>query len=145
MASQTYDFVKQFKQKYPLTVAWRLNKHCKIVDTHLNPDECIRYAFCAQKNNSIFDIISSNVVVLTNKRLIIASKRVLWGYFYLSITPDLFNDLSIYQGLIWGRVKIDTVKELVILSNVDPNALQEIETQISTFMIKEKRKYSNQC
>ena len=31
-----------------------------------------------------------------------------------SITPDLFNDLSVYEGLIWGKVDIDTVKEEVL-------------------------------
>ena len=45
------------------------------------------------------------------------------------------------NGLIWGDVIIDTVKEKVHLSNIDPKGLIEIETVITEFMMKEKKKY----
>ncbi len=136
-----YDFVKKFKNKYPLTIAFRLKKHSDIIDKHLNPDEEIIYAFAAQKNSDSFDIVNTNVVALTNKRLIIGTKRLLWGYFLVSITPDLFNDLTVSKEMIWGKVQIDTVKETVTLSNVDPKALPEIETNITEYMMEEKKKY----
>ena len=44
--------------------------------------------------------------------------------------------------LIWGRVIIDTIKEVVTVSNLSKKALPEIETEISTFMMKEKMKYA---
>ncbi len=31
--------LRKFKKKYPLTVAWRLDKHAEIIDKHLNPNE----------------------------------------------------------------------------------------------------------
>lgn len=141
--SKCYEMVREFKKKYPLTIAFRLAKHCKIIDKHLNPDEKVLYAFPAQKNAHVFEIFYTNVIVLTNKRILIATKRVLWGYFLVTITPDMFNDLTIRKGLIFGSVLIDTVKEKVILSNIDPNALDEIETIISEYMMEEKRKYGN--
>ena len=94
-----YEFVSEFKRKYPLTVSFRLKKHCKVIDKHLNPDEKILYAFAAQKNSSHFDIFYTNVVALTNKRLLIATKRILWGYFLVTITPDMFNDFKITELL----------------------------------------------
>ena len=36
--------------------------------------------------------------------------------------------------------KIDTIKEFVAISNIDRNALPEIETKITEFMMEEKRK-----
>ena len=81
------------------------------------------------------------MVVLTNKRIVLAQKRVLWGYTYLSVTPDMFNDLTVLSGLLWGKVYIDTVKETIILSNVSKNALDDIETQITEYMMTEKKKY----
>ena len=141
--SKCYEMVREFKKKYPLTIAFRLAKHCKIIDKHLNPDEKVLYAFPAQKTAHVFEIFYTNVIVLTNKRILIATKRVLWGYFLVTITPDMFNDLTIRKGLIFGSVLIDTVKEKVILSNIDPNALDEIETIISEYMMEEKRKYGN--
>ena len=65
----------------------------------------------------------------------------MFGYSLNSITPDLFNDMQIFKGLIWGKVTIDTVKETVILTNLDKNSLIEIETVISQFMMEEKKKY----
>lgn len=141
MGSLVYKKALEFKKKYPTTVAWRLKAHCKIIDKHLNKGEVVKYVFVGQKNNLWYDIITTNVIVMTNKRLLLASKRVLFGYFFTSITPDLFNDLKIKSGLIWGKVFVDTVGELVVISNVSKKALDEIETSITENMIKEKRKY----
>ena len=44
------------------------------------------------------------------------------------------------MGIIWGKIYIDTVKEFVTFSNIDRNALPEIETNISEYMMNEKRK-----
>lgn len=136
-----YEYASEFKRKYPLTIAFRLKHHCKVIERHLNPDERILYAFPAQKNANVLEIFYTNVVALTNKRIIIATKRVLWGYFLVTITPDMFNDLTIRKGLIFGSVLLDTVKEQVALSNIDPKALDEIETIISEYMMEEKKKY----
>lgn len=141
MASKTYEKIKEFKKRYPFTIAWRLKKHCKIIDMHLNPGEEVLYAFAAQKNDNPLDIITTYVIVLTNRRLLLGTKRVFFGYFFTSITPDMFNDLKVRMGIIWGKVYIDTIKEFVTLSNISKKALPEIETKITNFMIKEKQKY----
>ena len=144
MTSTVYEKIKEFKNKYPMTVAWRIKKHAKVIETHINPDETVRYAFVAQKNDNPLDIITTYAIVLTDKRILVASKRVLFGYFFTSITPDMFNDLSVNMGLIWGKVYIDTAKEVVKLSNIQREALDEIETEISQYMMKEKRKYAKE-
>ena len=136
-----YEKVIEFKKKYPLTVGWRIKAHSKIVEMNLNPGETVKYAFVAQKGASHLDIITTNVVVLTNKRIILGHKRLLFGYFYTAITPDLFNDLKLHSGLFWGKVYIDTITELVVLSNIQKSALLEIETVVSEYMIREKKKY----
>lgn len=141
MNHDVYAKVKEFKNKYPMTISWRLKAHCKVVEDFLNPDEEVRFAFTAQKNDNPLDIITTNVIVLTNKRILVASKRLLFGYFYTSITPDMFNDLKVSKGIIWGKIMIDTVKEMVVLSNIQPSALDEIETNISQYMMEEKQKY----
>ena len=87
----------------------------EIVERHLNPGERALYVFVAQKNDNPFNILGTAVVALTNKRILIGQKRVLWGYNITSITPDMFNDLKINSGLIWGKVRIDTIKEHIVL------------------------------
>ena len=136
-----YELVKEFKRKYPMTIAFRLKRHCEVIEKHLNPGEEVIYAFVTQKNASVLEIFYTNVIVLTNKRILVATKRVLWGYFLVTITPDMFNDLTVRKGLIFGNVIIDTIKEKVVLSNIDSNALPEIETIITEYMMTEKKKY----
>ena len=140
MASKSaYRYVLRFKRKYPMTVGWRLKQNSTVVDEHLNDDEEVLYAFIAQKNDNPLQFFESAVVALTNKRILIGRKRVVFGYFLTSITPDMFNDLEVKGGIIWGKVYIDTVKEFVTLSNISLDALNEIETQISKYMVLMKK------
>jgi len=138
-----YRQVLEFKRKYPMTIGWRLKKNAAIVEMHMNPGEEPLYSFFGQKNDNSIDIFGTAVVTLTNKRILIGRKRVIFGYFLNSITPDLFNDLNIRSGLVWGKVNIDTVKELVTLSNISIDALKEIETNISSYMMEKKKEYFN--
>lgn len=138
---KVYELAREFKRKYPSTVAWRIKAHSKVVEKHLNPGEEVLYVFLGQKNKSSFDFTNTNVIALTNKRLLFATKRVMFGYFFTSVTPDMFNDLTVKQGMLWGRIVIDTVKEEIRLSNIDKNALPEVETHITEYMMEEKKKY----
>lgn len=141
--SDVYKRVMKFKRKYPMTIGWRPYLNSSVVEKHLNPGEKVLYAFIAQKNDNPLNFFESGVVALTNKRILIGRKRVIFGYFLNSITPDMFNDLTVSGGIIWGKVHIDTVKELVTLSNIDIAALPEIETAVSSYMIEIKKRYKN--
>jgi len=138
-----YDLAKQFKRRYPGSLVFRVKKHAEVLEKHLNPGEKPSFVFIGQKNQSNFELFSSCVIAITDRRILIAKKRLLWGYFLSSITPDLYNDMQIYQGLMWGTVTIDTVKEEIVVSNISKKGLDEIETRISEFMMAEKKKYHN--
>lgn len=139
---EIYDRAKEFKKKYPGTVAWRLKMNSAIVQKHLNPDERVLYVFLGQKNDNPLNILTTAVIAITNKRILIGRKRVVVGYFLDSITPDLFNDLKVRSGVFWGKIDIDTVKELVTLSNISKRALSEVETEISQYMMEKKKEYT---
>ena len=79
-------------------------------------------------------------MALTSQRILIIQKRVLPGYNLNSITPDLFNDFQVKKGFIFGKVTIDTAKEIVTVSNLDPKSLPEIETNLSEYLLHEKPK-----
>ncbi len=136
-----YRKAKEFANKFPGTVIWRLKQHCAVAQKMVNDNEEVLYVFAAQKGPSALDVLSTHVVVLTDKRIIVAQKRLFFGYFYYSITPDMFNDFTIKMGLIWGRAVIDTVKETVILSNLSSSALEEIETVLSKYIMQKKREF----
>ena len=135
----SYVKIQDYIKKYPMTIAWRLKQHCRIIDKHLNPGEKILYIFAGQKNDRSMDIFNTYVVAFTDKRIMLATKRVVFGYFFKSVTPDMYNDLTVYKGLFFGRVIIDTIKEVFTITNIDPKALSEIETNITEIMLKQKK------
>ena len=139
-----YNLVCRFKRKYPMTIANNLKKHSKVAASVIDPDEKAHYAFCGQKNDTHGMIFDTCVVVVTNKRLIIGQKRLLWGYQIASIKPEMFNDLKIHAGLVWGKVEIDTVKELIWISNLDKKSLDEIETNVNRIMLENKKRHKEE-
>ena len=138
----SYDMIRKFLKRYPFTIAWRTKQHCKIIDKHLNPGEQILYMFAGQKNDRMSEIFNTYVVALTDKRIMVGTKRLIFGYFFKSITPDMYNDLTIQKGLLFGRVVLDTIKEVITITNIDPKALSEIESNITEIMIEQKKKYA---
>lgn len=141
---KVYDQVCMFKAKYPGTITWwRLKKHARVIEQHLNADEEPLYSFAGQKNDDMLDIFSTSVVCLTNKRILIGQDHILTGYTLNSITPDLFNDMQVYSGIIFGKITIDTIKEVVVFTNLDKKSLPEIESAISNNMMEQKKKYMN--
>lgn len=144
MDRNCYEEAKLFKAKYPMCVTWfRLKKHCAIVDKYLNPNEKIQLVVPGQLDNDHLSLFNTGVLVITTERLIVAQDRLIVGYKFSSVTPDLYNDLQVDAGLIWGLLTIDTAKEKIFISNLDKRCLDEIETTITTFMQEEKKKYGN--
>ena len=137
-----YNEVLKFKKKYPSTIAFRLKEHCKVLEKHLNPGEKVIYIFAGQKNAHSIAIPNTFVIALTIERLVFARKRLFFGYFFYAITPDMFNDLKVNSGILWGKIMIDTVKEFAVISNLSKDSLSEIETKITQYMMNEKKKYS---
>ena len=108
-----YAMVKEFKSKYPKCIAFRLSTHAKVIEDHLYEGEKVNYVFCGQKNETFLSLFSSCVVAITDQRLIVGQKRIFWGYFFTTVTPDLYNDLKVINNLIWSDVNIDTVSEKI--------------------------------
>ena len=141
--NRIHERLLEFKNKYPFTIGRRLKYHAKVIEKHLSAEEEVIYVFYGQKSVSTFDIFNTYVCVLTDKRILIATKRTVFGYLFKSITPDMFNDLTVKVRLIWGQVWIDTIKEMIKLSNIQKNALPEIEQAITEQMKRVKRGYKH--
>ena len=137
-----YEFALEFKKRHPMTIGWRIKQNASVIDRHINPDEKILYAFIGQKNNNPFNFWSSAVVAITNKRILIGRKRVVIGYFLNAVTPDMFNDLKVTSGIIWGKIYIDTIKEFIVISHLAKSSLNEIESAVSSYMMEEKKNYN---
>ena len=53
----------------------------------------------------------------------------------------MFNDLKVRTGIVWTKIYIDTAKEFIKLSKIQKSASDEIETSITEYMMREKKKY----
>ena len=144
MHESCYDNLKLFKKKYPGSVTWfRLKKHCAIIDKHLNPNETIDFVIAGQLDNDNLSFFNTGVLAITSERILVAQNRLFIGYKLSSITPELYNDMQVDSGLIWGTLCIDTVKEKIYVSNLAKSSLAEIETSITMFMHDAKNKNIN--
>ena len=145
MTTTTYEKCKEFKKKYKTTVVWwRVKKHAALLDKTLKPGEEVLYAFAAQMGSNHAEVFNTAVLALTNKRILIAQNRFLPGFKVISVTPDLFNDVKIVGGLVWGLICIDTVKEQIYFSNLSKKSLHEIKNTIVGYMIEAKKKRYHQ-
>ena len=64
-----YEKAKEFKRKYPRTIAFRIKAHAKIAAKYIGTDEEVKYVFLGQKNSNSYEIINTNIIILTDKRL----------------------------------------------------------------------------
>ena len=142
--SKTLELVNEFSKKYPSTLTWfRVKAHTKLVDKSLHPNEEVLYAFAAQWNEHDGDWFDTAVFALTTERIIVAQNRLVVGFRIASVTPDLYNDISIRSGVIWGSVRIDTVKEQIDFTNISKHALLEIKKVVTSYMQEYKKKIRN--
>lgn len=145
MKDSCYSKLKLFKDKYPNCVTWfRLKKHCEIIDKHLNPNETIEFVLAGQLDNDHFSLFNTGVLAITSERICVAQNRLIIGYKFSSVTPDLYNDMQVDCGLLWATLCIDTVKEKIYVSNLDKKSMAEIETNVTMFMQEAKKKYNNE-
>lgn len=141
--SNVYQTICEYIKNYPGGIAWRVKKHSQVIEEHLNPNEQILFIFCGQKTYNKWDFAATCLIAITNKRMMIAQKKLLFGYTFISITPDMYNDITVKEHLIWGRIIIDTLKEEISIMKLSKKALRKIETEITEYMIREKQKYQN--
>lgn len=144
MNDSCYSKLKAFTEKFPHGVTWfRLKKHCEIIDKHLNPGEQISFVVAGQLDNDSLSFFNTGVLAITTDRILVAQNRLLVGYKFSSITPDLYNDMQVDCGLFWGTLCIDTVKEKIYVSNLDKKSLPEVETSVTMFMSDAKKKLND--
>ena len=60
-----YLSIKEYKKRYPMTIAWRLKSHAKVIDKHLNSGEKILYVFPGQKSDNPFSMCNTYIFVFT--------------------------------------------------------------------------------
>lgn len=137
-----YEEAREFRKKFPLTVAFRLKANSAVVQKHLDDGETPLYTFVGQKRKDRMGTNQTAVVTITDKRILIGrSKLFHFGYTLNVITPDMFNDLRVECGPVFGSVILDTVKEKVIITHLDRRSLDDIENNVSGTMTNLKKEY----
>lgn len=139
-AGMVYKSCKNFLKKYPGTIAWRIKKHAKVVEEHINDDEVVLFSFAGQKNSNWKYPFATVVVTFTNKRMLVGKSLFLGRSFYTSITPDMLNDFEIRTNILFGVVEIDTVKEHFTVGCLSKKSLSKIEDALSKYLVDEKLK-----
>ena len=72
--SITYELARNFKKKYPKTVAWRLKSHSKIIDMHLSDNEEISIPAIPEVRNFSYTIIDNKIYYRENSLMYLQDK-----------------------------------------------------------------------
>ena len=113
-----------------------------VVQKHLDAGETPLYTFVGQKRKDRMGRNQTAVVTITDKRILIGRSQLFhFGYTLNVITPDMFNDLRVECGPVFGSVILDTVKEKVIITHLDRRSLDDIENHVSGTMTNLKKEY----
>ena len=64
-------------------------------------------------------------------------KGNIWLFFKFCNT--WLNDLKVSSKIILENIYIDTIKEFITLSNISMEALPEIESEITKYMMEDKK------
>ena len=75
------------------------------------------------------------------KKIFVSAVSIFFWVLLWHIAATIANTRLLFKI----PLPIDTVKELVILSNIDKKALGEIETYITEYMMEEKKKYTKEA
>ena len=59
MNQDIYLGAKEFKKKYPKTIAFRLKAHAKVASKFVDNGEKVKYVFVAQKNFKSYEICNT--------------------------------------------------------------------------------------
>jgi hypothetical protein len=53
----------------------------------------------------------------------------------------MFNDLNVKTRILWGTVCIDTAAEEIFISNIDKDAIADVEKNVSKYMFELKKQF----
>lgn len=131
--SSVYEKVKSFKERYPETVAFRLEEHSKVAEKVLDKDEKILYAFASGGKTYVY--------IFTDKRFIRVRKKLLWGDNICTYNYSMFKETNInplrkvfaHKGLVWNNIEIEWINDKwcwCIISGLDPASVNEITNNI---------------
>ena len=68
MNKDIYLMAKDFKRKYPKTLAFRLKAHAKVASKFIGEDEEVKYVLVAQMKFLSNQLFNTNIVVYTEIR-----------------------------------------------------------------------------
>lgn len=93
-----------------MTKSWGV-KHFQLIADNLKKDEKVILSFIGLHNYISTTKHDNNFAyVLTNKRFILAQKKVV-GEAFQTISLDNINDITFESGMTFGIVTVDTIKE----------------------------------
>lgn len=114
------------------TKGWGV-KHFKLIEKSLHDDEEVFIAFMGLHNfTSVTKHDSNYAYAITNKRIIMAQKKMI-GENFKTVSLDYINDIEFNSGMVWGTLKIDTLKEVFNIG-LDKKDAKNISEKVQSFI-----------
>ncbi len=109
--------------------------HFDIVAKNLKQDEDVLMAFIGLHNYQSATKHDNNCAyVITNKRIMIAQKKII-GEFFQIVSLENLNDVTLNSGMIFGVIVFDTIKErfnVAVAKDIANNITQKLHDVLFT-------------
>lgn len=139
-AKEMYQFCIENDYGSGMTKNWGI-KHFTLIEQSLGQNEDAIMCFIGLHNYISPTKHDNNFAyAVTNKRIIMAQKRVI-GQFFQTVDLDNLNDVTMSTGILMGIITIDTMKEKFNVA-VDKKQAQNINNAIHDvlFSVKQQKK-----
>lgn len=125
---RVYEKLMLFKNRYPHTLTSRLYAHATVAENSLADKEEVLYASCG------FDELFRTIIfVVTDKRVLVARKKLVYGYYCTSIDKEKICQINTSKGMFLTNVSIRTLTETFGSVNLfDDEAADDIKRSIAS-------------
>ena len=102
-----YEKAMKFKSKYSGSISFRLKEHSKFAEKYLVDGEKVLHVYCGCR-----DFFHTRVLVITDKRVMVAHKNLLFGGYCSSIDKNEICEIGTHKGIIWNEITLSTLTDL---------------------------------
>lgn len=106
MRNIIYEKVMEFKNKFSGVPATRLERHAEVAMKSLAEGENVLHVYCG-----LDEFYRTQIVVVTDRRVIVARKKLLFGSRISSIDRDKVCNIHNRRSLLWNDIFFNTLTE----------------------------------
>ena len=137
--NNVYEKVLEYKNKFPGTVAWRLKKHCEVIEGYINPDEVLDTYIQSKVLSRLLDSTVQEANPIHSEALNDKVNLGIQADLNSENPPKELTDLPSYQNYKRYQTMLDVIRKEVVNNNAKYSELTSNEYQEKLFTERQEK------